>query len=187
LRQVAAHLSWLRAVPPDLIVASPLGRVRHTAAILATGLAAAGPGDAGEAVPLRPVFDDALRERSMGIFDGRTLDEIERSHPDEHAAREADPWSYRAPGGENYDDLMARTGPLLARLLRHPARRVLVVSHGTLARPLLGGLLGLERARILRLRAPNDVAYRIRLGPPPRIEHHRGEARGEGLIWMDEG
>jgi broad specificity phosphatase PhoE len=168
-RQVAAHLDWLRRVPPDAILASPLGRTRATAAILAEGLG------------LAPAFDEALRERSLGRFEGWTLEEIRAAHPEAHAAREADPWHWRPEGGEHYPDLDARVAPLLARLRAHPARRLLIVSHGTLARPLLRGLLGLDPATTLAVLAPNDLAYEIdvRTG---HVRHHRDGRATEGLL-----
>jgi probable phosphoglycerate mutase len=170
--QVRGHLDWLQTRPPDHLLASPLGRTRATAAILAQGLG------------LVPQFDPALRERCMGCFEGWTLEEIRRAHPDEHARREAEPWSWRPPGGENYPDLLARTAPLVEQLRTHPAECLLVVSHGTLARPLLGRLLGLEPATMLVLMAPNDLAYRVDLTPAegPRASHVRGGVEHPGLL-----
>jgi broad specificity phosphatase PhoE len=170
--QASGHLDWLRIRPPDHLLASPLGRTRATAAILAGGLG------------LVPEFDPALRERCMGHFEGWTLEEIRRAHPGEHARRQADPWSWRPPGGENYPDLLARTAPLVERLRAHPAQRLLVVSHGTLARPLLGRLLGLEPDTMLVVMVPNDLAYRVDLGAAqgPRASHVRAGVEQPGLL-----
>jgi broad specificity phosphatase PhoE len=168
-RQAAGHLDWLRAAPPEAILTSPLGRARDTAAILGDGLG------------LVPEVDEALRERALGRFEGWTLDEIRAAHPDEHARREADPWHWRPAGGEHYPDLDARVAPLLARLAGHPARRLLIVSHGTLARPLLRGLLGLDPPTTLAVLVPNDLAYEVDLAGG-RVRHHRDGRATAGLL-----
>lgn len=154
--QVRAHLEWLRACPPAALLASPLGRVRATVEILAPDLG------------LAPNFEDALSERCMGCFEGWTLEEIAAAAPEQYAQRERDPWHWRPPGGENYEDLLARTAPVVERLRRDPARRLLVVSHGTLMRPLLGQLLELDSATMLQIKAPNDLAYYVDLSDPAR-------------------
>jgi hypothetical protein len=100
------------------------------------------------------------------------------------ARREAEPWSWRPPGGENYPDLLARTAPLVEQLRTHPAECLLVVSHGTLARPLLGRLLGLEPDTMLVVMVPNDLAYRVDLGAAqgPRASHVRAGVEQPGLL-----
>ncbi len=153
--QVQAHLSWLAPVKPDLIVASPLGRTQATAKILA------------DALQLGVEVDPRLEERCMGQYEGWTLEEVSAVAPEEADRRDADPWNYRAPGGENYDDMVERVAPLVDELIARPANRIVVVSHGTLVRPLLGRLLSLEQQTMLRLRQPNAVAYQVRLDPAP--------------------
>lgn len=150
--QARAHLPWLLDLAPGSIVSSPLSRARRTAAILAEGLG------------LEVELDDRLMERAMGRFEGWTLAEIDAAAPAEASRRLRDPWHYRAPGGENYLDLYARVAPLLRDLKRRPQQRIVVVSHGTLARALLGSLLDLDRDTVLRLRHPNALAYQVVLG-----------------------
>lgn len=172
--QVAAHLQWLPEWAPALFLCSPLGRARESAAILEAGLG------------LAPRFEDALRERSMGAFEGLTQAQIATQYPDHHAARQRDPWGYRPPGGsepgENYDDLLLRVRPLLDELRGHAGERVLVLSHGTLVRPMLGHLLGLERKLQLIIRAPNEIAYRVRLDPQPEVERLVQESQGTRVV-----
>lgn len=122
----------------------------------------------------------------MGRFEGWTLDEVSAAAPEETDARIRDPWSYRAPGGENYDDMVARVEPLLEELIEQAAQRIVLVSHGTLVRPLIGRALGLERGTILRLRQPNDVAYQVRLdsGGPEVLRWENGSS-APGLLLFD--
>lgn len=173
-RQVHAHLSWLRALRPDLILASPLGRTQATAAILA------------DALGLEVELDSRLEERCMGQFEGWTLDEVSAAAPAEAERRSADPWSYRAPCGENYVDMLARVAPLLDELLQRPASRIVVVSHGTLVRVLLGRLLRLGRERMLSLRQPNAVAYQVRLDPAGHdVIRWEGGCSASGLLFAE--
>lgn len=157
--QARAHLDWLADLPPDAIVASPLGRVRATAAIIAPALG------------LEPGFDDELRERCMGQFEGWTMDEIGAKHPQLRKERKTDPWHWRPHGGENYDDMCVRTAPLVDRLRNAAADRVLVISHGTVLRPILKQLLDLDVPTTLAIKSPNHLAYRVVLDAPPAVSH----------------
>ena len=169
--QVAAHLPWLRTFRPERLVASPLGRTMATAGILALALE----------LPVEP--EPALRERCMGRFEGWTLDEVRASEPEIFAERERSPWSFRAPGGENYDDLLARVSPFLDRLVAAPEARLLLVAHGTVVRPMLGHLLGLPRSTILRIHQPNDLIYRVKLGAAESsVERWHAGRAAEGLL-----
>ena len=114
------------------LVSSDLGRTMDTARAVAdaTGLAI-------EALP-------GLRERAFGIFEGRTLAEIEATWPDEHARwRSRDP-HYAIPGGESLVQLRRRVGDCLAALAARGLSQLIVVTHG--------GVL--------------DVVYRIAMGLP---------------------
>ena len=167
-RQARDQGERLAPLAPGLLVASPLGRARHTARLIAGRLA----------VPVE--HDAALRERGMGILEGLSWEEIAVEHPAEQARRRADPWGWRPPGGESFEDLRRRTAPLLDRLVDRPVERIVVVSHSALARPLLGALLGFDEFTMLDLEVPNDVAYRVRLATPPAVSRldERGEHAG---------
>lgn len=173
-QQARAHASWLAEYRPERIIASPLGRAEATARMLADPL--------GLVVEIEP----RLAERCMGRFEGWTLDEVSAAAPEEARARVADPWSYRAEGGENYDDLLARVEPLLDELLAQTARRLVLVSHGTLIRPLLGRLLGLDRQTMLRLRQPNGLLYQVKLGgEAPEVMRWEQGRPAPGLLLFD--
>lgn len=171
-RQVVAHLRWLLSRRPERLLASPLGRARTTAELLASPLG------------LEVETDARLVERSMGRFEGWTLAEIAAHDAAEALARAEDPWGYRAPGGENYDDLLARARPLTAELLAAPTRSILIVSHGTLGRVLLGSVLELDTATLLKLRQPNAVAYVVQLGAPDArvLRFEDGDGPVPGLL-----
>jgi probable phosphoglycerate mutase len=105
--------------PITAIYCSDLSRARATAEALsrATGL------------PLQ--LDAGLRERDFGVFQGRTVSEIERDHP-LLALR----WRLREPdfapeGGETLNEFFERcVTTAVAIATRHPDQTIAVVSHG---------------------------------------------------------
>ncbi|HHN73564.1 MAG TPA: histidine phosphatase family protein [Thermopetrobacter sp.] len=147
----------LRALEPDLssftIYASPLRRVRQTLEPIleAYGLSA-------DAV----IFDDRLRERDFGVWEGSVWEEL--------LAAGINPWRspreyyfWRPEGGESYADVAVRVSEFLAGM-RHPA---VIVSHGGVHRVLRGLMLDLPPEEVARLRVPQDRFCRL---APGRIE-----------------
>ena len=126
---------------PAAIVASDLRRASDTAAALAalTGL---------------PVtYDERLRERSFGSWEGHTMAEVKATRPAEHARWQA---GADVVGGdvETLSDLGKRVAEaLLAAAELVPAgATVVVTSHGAAARQGIGHLVGwpLEQLRTMR-------------------------------------
>ena len=102
------------------VYSSDLGRAHQTAQSISevTG------------VPVIP--DEGLRERSFGIFEGKTFDEIHATWPD-HAHN----WRKRIPewqppdGGESLLELRERVTRTMRELAaRHPGQQIVVVAHG---------------------------------------------------------
>ena len=77
------------------------------------------------------MVETALRERSFGMFEGKTFAEIEAALPNE-----AQRWRQRDPhfvpsGGESLTQLQARVVSTVSGLAaRHPGQLIAVVSHG---------------------------------------------------------
>jgi len=117
------------------LVASPLGRARHTAEIIRDCL--------GRTEPLR--FDDRLRELSFGSWDG-----------DERR----DEWYFTTPDGETYEVFAGRVGAWLAEA-KAADRSLIVVTHGVVTRILRGLYAGLPRAAAMRLPVPQDRIFRL--------------------------
>jgi alpha-ribazole phosphatase len=119
---------------------SDLARTRRTAEILTSphGL---------EAVPV-----PALREFSMGRWEGLTADEIRELDPEFFAAWMADVGRFKFPEGESLSDVAARAWPAFEAIeARHAGASVLVVAHGGPNRILLCRALGVATDRILSL------------------------------------
>ena len=132
----AGHL--LATLAPDvarsLFIASPLSRTRDTLDILMGELCRAG----AIASPPPTTTDDRLKELCFGRWEGLTWKEVRRCDQADYAARNADIWNVAPPGGESYEDLARRVGPLLASL---PLGAV-VVAHGGVSRVALKLMAG---------------------------------------------
>ena len=119
----AAHLAGLGITR---VCSSSLQRAHRTAAIIAEAL-----GLAADDVVVEP----ELRERNVGVFEGRTMDEIRSTWPECF-----DPTTNRilyTPEGEGDEALWARGLPALRRLAERFAGDVLlVVSHGGIMRSI---------------------------------------------------
>src|SRR5205085_7242130 len=86
-------LSRLPEARSAALVASPLGRARHTAEIIRECL--------GRTEPLR--FDDRLRELSFGSWDGFTRADIAALMPGAFDDERRDEWYFATPDGETYE------------------------------------------------------------------------------------
>ena len=146
--QAAAIGQRLRALSETAdaeIVASPLGRARRTAEIIAEGLGRGAP----------PRLDDRLREISLGSWDGLRRADIRTRLG---ARFEEFEWYFRTPDGESYDGFAGRIAGWLAEARDGP---VIAVSHGVVTRVLRGLYASLPRADALRLSVPQDRIFRL--------------------------
>lgn len=100
---------------------------------------------------LQVVSEPRIRERSFGIFEGLTLDEIAACYPAEFSKwRERDP-AWRPEGGESGRQLIDRVMSAVTELsARHKNQTVVLVSHG--------GVLDVvyRAARLLQWHAPRE-------------------------------
>jgi broad specificity phosphatase PhoE len=107
----------------------------------------------------------ALNEIHLGVLQGRHRDERDTEAQALWAQWQADPWGYRAPGGERFDEFAQRVGEGLQALLkRHVGERILIVGHRATNRVLMGTLLAWPREQWAELRQRNKHVYRLTLG-----------------------
>ncbi len=100
---------------PRIVIASPYVRARDTGAIIA------------EALDLPFEIREGLHERETGEFAGKPYESIFEAEGYDHAR----PWTWIPPGGESYEHVRDRVGPILDELAaRFPDDDVVVVSHG---------------------------------------------------------
>ena len=118
-RQADAVGLRLKAGAVERLIASDLGRTRETAALIArhTGHA--------------PEFDRRLRERSFGLLEGLTTDEIRSRHPSVLERLAANDPDYVIPGGESLRQHYKRNiDALEACTAAHPGGTIALIAHG---------------------------------------------------------
>jgi len=91
----------------------------------------------------------ALNEIDAGVCEEMTYEEIEEKYPAEFAARDLNKLTYRYPGGESYEDLIARLEPVIMELER--VGNVFIVGHQAVLRCILG--------YFMETKNPEDVPY----------------------------
>ncbi|MEU4563736.1 histidine phosphatase family protein [Actinoplanes sp. NPDC023936] len=140
-RQAAEAATLLGAMRPDAIVASDLRRAADTAAALA-------------ALTRQTVsYDQRLRERFFGAWQGLTTAEVAAQRPAEFARWKA---GEDVVGGdvETLDDLGKRVADGLQDAARlAPGGLVVAATHGAAARQGIGHLLGWPIQQVRTLRA----------------------------------
>jgi len=81
----------------------------------------------------------ALNEIDAGVCEELTYDEIAERFPAEFAARDVNKLTYRYPGGESYEDLVARLEPVIMELERQG--NVVLIGHQAVLRCVLAYFL----------------------------------------------
>lgn len=135
---------------PTVVLSSPYVRAASTAAI-ATDIA-------GLDASVR--YDERLRERDLGVFDGMTRTGIRAEYAGEAARRELlGKFYYRPPGGESWADVALRIRSLLATLeARHIGARVLLFSHQAVLLVFRYVLEGMSEQELLAIDRREQVA-----------------------------
>jgi broad specificity phosphatase PhoE len=136
-RQGAAQGRRLREARLAAVVASDLARARRTGELIAAPLG----------LPLTVL--PALREMSMGRWEGLTAAEISAREPAAFAAWADRPGAWPFPGGESLGDLASRAWPAFEALVAaHSDEAIAVVAHGGTNRVLVCRALGLPLDRV---------------------------------------
>jgi broad specificity phosphatase PhoE len=148
LRQAAAAADRL-AGPAGLgeiaaVLTSPLGRARQTADAVAKATG----------VPVTELDD--LTETDFGEWEGLSFQEASERDPELHRRWLTDP-SVTTPGGESFDQVLARVREARDRIVtEHGGSTVVVVSHVTPIKTLLR--IGLDAGPSLLFRLHLDLA-----------------------------
>jgi broad specificity phosphatase PhoE len=102
---------------------------------------------------------------SFGDWEGFTVRELAVRDPDGMAARHRDRWTWKAPGGESYDEVKARVRPALTEI----ERPSVVVAHGGVARAVfrLTGVVDVGEA--MRMEIAQGVVYVVAGGRLERV------------------
>jgi 2,3-bisphosphoglycerate-dependent phosphoglycerate mutase len=119
LQQASLLAAKLSAVRFDAFYSSDLGRARHTAEIIAS-----------RSAQNDITFDERIRERHFGSFQGLTWEEIKEKFPEEAAKEMSGNPMNVVPGGESKQVLLSRTVSFFDEIaLRHVDQKILVISH----------------------------------------------------------
>ncbi len=145
-KQAQAIARRLSATSFDHLYSSDLGRAVQTANTIALEC------------DRKVVLDKQLRERNMGVFQGRTREEKKAEYPDVWKECKALGADFVIPGGgESQNQRLARSIKVMNRLAdAHPDETIVIVSHDGILRGFLSYLLGLEansETRIVRANA----------------------------------
>lgn len=161
-RQAQALAAWLERLPPErlptLALSSPYQRAAETArAALA-------------AIDKEAVYDERLRERDLGAFDGLTGAGIRARYADEASRRrKVGKFYYQPPSGESWADVVLRVRSLLTDLRAYDGERVWLFTHQAVIMCFRYVLEGLDEAEVLdldrRVQIPNvSVSTFVRSG-----------------------
>jgi len=123
------------------VISSPYRRAADTALRAVDGLG------------LEVVFDERLRERGLGVFDGLTGAGIRRAYPEEaERRRKLGKFYYQPPSGESWADVVLRVRSLLGDL-RHGFEdaRIWMFSHQAVIMSFRYVLEGLDEQRLLEI------------------------------------
>ncbi len=136
---------------PHVVIASPYLRTRQTVAGLCSEWAAAD-------LP-HIIFDERLRERERGVFDGLTRRGVAERIPEESEKRRfLGKFYHRAPGGESWCDVVQRLRAVVDRvLIRHEGQRVMIVAHEVVIYCMRYIIENMDEAQILAIDAAGDI------------------------------
>jgi broad specificity phosphatase PhoE len=156
-RRVGAQLALLAAeLGGDWAIdASPLGRTRRTAELIAAEMG----------LPVRR-HDERLAEVDFGPWEGLTRDEIVALRPD---LADAKAFFLRCPEGETFEHLTVRVRSWMDEADAAGEHRV-AITHAGVGRTMRGLCLGLTLDEIRVLDTPQDVIFRLAGGQVDRFE-----------------
>lgn len=150
------------------IYSSPLRRARETAEIVAK--------ERGLAVTLV----NELRELSLGVWEGRTVDDVLATEAEAYRNWRERPYDCPPPEGEHIADVARRVLPVMELIVSSHAdgQEALVVSHGGVISVYLCHLLGLSPNALWQLAIGNAS---LSIVDPPRVLTLNDTAHLEGL------
>ncbi len=93
-----------------------------------------------------------LRERSVGVWEGLTAEEIKERYPEEYIRWRADLLNYRPPSGECVYDVRDRILPVFRELVgAHAGEEIAMLLHGGVNRIILADAIGLDFLNLFRI------------------------------------
>ncbi len=128
----------------DAVYCSDLKRAMVTAEVISSGR------------EVEIVNCPELREINYGSCEGLTFQEISRLYPEVAESITNFSLELKFPGGENFEEFIARTVKFLDRLNEHKAEQtILIVSHSGPLRVLVCSLLSIDQRHWRQIRCDN--------------------------------
>ncbi len=119
-RQAEAIAERLGGESIEAIISSPLKRAWETAEVSSRRLG----------LPI--ISEPRLKEINVGIFQGKTREELKRTHAKELELWHSEDLDFVVPGGESRRQLIARAEEALGDAAKLPYKRIAVFAHGRL-------------------------------------------------------
>ena len=136
----------------DVLISSDLERAVETAKIINRQLHLAHECNAN------------LRERSFGIFEGKTMAEIQQEYPDEYQLYQARTPHHAVPGGESIAQMFRRVTTEIEKIAQQFAnQKVLIVSHGLVLEMMMYRTfrIGLDKPRVFSINNSSISSFYI--------------------------
>ena len=148
--QIQALGQWMKNVPFDLIYSSDSLRAKQTAEAITQF--------SGHELQ----FDQRLREKNLGVFEGLTSEEARERHPEVFRLFKTAGSKYVIDEGESTQQLQDRALEIVNEIrIKHPEERVLLVTHGGFIRVVMKQSLGLSLETPTRFLIRNTGVFRL--------------------------
>ena len=148
--QIQALGQWTKNVPFDLIYSSDSPRAKQTAEAITQF--------SGHELQ----FDQRLREKNLGVFEGLTSEEARERHPEVFRLFKTAGSKYVIDEGESTQQLQDRALEIVNEIrIKHPEERVLLVTHGGFIRVVMKHSLGLSLETPTRFLIRNTGVFRL--------------------------
>ena len=148
--QIQALGQWMKNVPFDLIYSSDSLRAKQTAEAITQF--------SGHELQ----FDQRLREKNLGVFEGLTSEEARERHPEVFRLFKTAGSKYVIDEGESTQQLQDRALEIVNEIrIKHPEERVLLVTHGGFIRVVMKHSLRLSLETPTRFLIRNTGVFRL--------------------------
>ncbi len=148
--QIEALGNWMQKFPFDHIYSSDTLRAKQTAEAITCF--------SGHTLE----FDQRLREKNLGVFEGLTSEEAQSRFPEYYRLFKTAGAEYVIETGESTQQLLDRALDFVEEIrLKHPQKRILLVTHGGLVRVLMKNTLGISLDQPTHFKIQNTGLYRM--------------------------
>lgn len=93
----------------------------------------------------------ALREISLGEWEGKLVKDIKECYPDQWRDRGENIAEYRPPSGESFTDLASRVIPAFESIVASTKSNTLIVGHAGVNRAIICHALGIHLQNVLQI------------------------------------